>query len=290
MRPLRISASITVRDSESVSKYLNEISKIPMVTAEEEVNLAILVRQGNHEARQRLINANLRFVVSVAKQFQHQGVSLSDLINEGNIGLVRAAEKFDPSRGFKFISFAIWHIRQTILYAISEYSYVIQIPVNKQRKKRQIEKMQHSMEQQLDRIPSEEELAEAMNMKSAELRQYLAINGCALSLDAPLHGEEQTSLIDMVRNENSEAADVNITYNESLRDDLGRSLDTLDERQRDMICLYFGIGREQPISIEDIAFKYSLTGERVRQIRDKAIKKLKTNANREILRYYLQRA
>ena len=290
MRPLRISASITVRDSESVSKYLNEISKIPMVTAEEEVNLAILVRQGNHAARQRLINANLRFVVSVAKQFQHQGVSLSDLINEGNIGLVRAAEKFDPSRGFKFISFAIWHIRQTILYAISEYSYVIQIPVNKQRKKRQIEKMQHSMEHQLDRIPSEEELAEAMNMKSAELRQYLAINGCALSLDAPLHSEEQISLIDTVRNENSEAADVNITFNESLRDDIGRSLDTLDERQRDMICLYFGIGREQPISIEDIAIKYSLTGERVRQIKDKAIKKLKTNANREILRYYLQRA
>jgi len=290
MRELKISASITNRDSESIGKYLHEISKIEMISAEEEVRLSILIQQGDHTARQRLVNANLRFVVSVAKQFQGQGLSLSDLINEGNIGLVKAAERFDHTRGFKFISFAVWWIRQSILYSLAENSRMIQIPVNKMLQKKNIEKAQISLEQELERMPSDEEIAELMNIDYDEVRRSRAVNGNSVSLDAPVSGEEELCLIDSIENKNAAPVNEKLDYRESLRKDLVRSLNTLDKRQQEMLCHLFGIGVEFPMSIDDLAMKYSLTRERIRQIKDKAIGKLQSGKPREILKPYLCRA
>jgi RNA polymerase primary sigma factor len=290
MRELKISASITTRDSESIGKYLHEISKIEMISPEEEVRLSILIRQGSHAARQKLVNANLRFVVSVAKQFQGQGLSLSDLINEGNIGLVKAAERFDHTRGFKFISFAVWWIRQSILHALAEHSKMIQIPVNKMLQKKNIDKVQAALEQELERIPSDEEIAEMMNMDYEEVRKSRTINGHSVSLDAPIGGEEELCLMDSIENTNAIPANEKMDYRESLRKDLIRSLNTLDKRQQEMLCHFFGIGVEFPMSIDDLAIKYSLTRERIRQIKDKAIIKLQSGKQSRILKGYLARA
>lgn len=290
MRELKISASITTRDSESISKYLQEISRIEMISPEEEVRLSVLIRQGNHAARQKLVNANLRFVVSVAKQFQGQGLSLSDLINEGNIGLVKAAERFDHTRGFKFISFAVWWIRQSILHSLAEHSKMIQIPVNKMLQKKNIDKVQAALEQELERLPSDEEIAEMMNTDYNEVRKLRSVNGNSVSLDAPVSGDDELCLIDSIENTNASAANEKMDYRESLRKDLVRSLSTLDQRQQEMLCYFFGIGIDFPMSIDDLAVKYSLTRERIRQIKDKAIAKLQTGKQSQILRGYLARA
>jgi RNA polymerase primary sigma factor len=290
MRELKISASITTRDSESIGKYLHEISKIGMISSEEEVRLSILIQQGNHAARQKLVNANLRFVVSVAKQFQGQGLSLSDLINEGNIGLVKAAERFDHTRGFKFISFAVWWIRQSILHALAEHSKMIQIPVNKMLQKKNIDKVQAALEQELERMPSDEEIAEIMNVDYEEVRKSRNVNGNSVSLDAPISGEEELCLMDSIENTNATPTNEKIEYRESLRKDLIRSLSILDKRQQEMLCHFYGIGVEFPMSIDDLAMKYSLTRERIRQIKDKAITKLQSGKQSHLLKRYLARA
>jgi RNA polymerase primary sigma factor len=228
--------------------------------------------------------------VSVSKQFQGQGLSLSDLINEGNIGLVKAAERFDHTRGFKFISFAVWWIRQSILYALAENSRMIQIPVNKMLQKKNIDKTQASLEQQLERMPTDEEIAEAMNIEDEEVRKLRTVNGNSVSLDAPVSGEEDLCLIDSIENKNAAPVNEKLDYRESLRKDLVRTLNTLEKRQQEMLCHFYGIGVEFPMSIDDLAMKYSLTRERIRQIKDKAIIKLQSGKQREILKAYLSRA
>ncbi|MGC4038320.1 MAG: RNA polymerase sigma factor RpoD/SigA [Chitinophagaceae bacterium] len=291
MRELKISASITARDSESIGKYLHEISKIEMISPEEEVRLSILVKDGDHAARQRLVNANLRFVVSVAKQFQGQGMSLSDLINEGNIGLVKAAERFDHTRGFKFISFAVWWIRQSILHALAENARMIQIPVNKLLQKKNIDKTQSSLEQELERMPSDEEIAEAMNLEYDEVKRSRSMSNASVSLDAPIAGgEEDTFLLDSIENKNAAPVNEKLDYRESLRKDLARSLSILDKRQKEMICCLYGIGVDYPMTIDDLAMKYNLTRERVRQIKDKAILRLQTGKQSQLLKGYMGRA
>ncbi|MEJ0105891.1 MAG: sigma-70 family RNA polymerase sigma factor [Bacteroidota bacterium] len=279
MRELKISASITSRESISISKYLQEISKLPLISPEEEVYLTQLIREGDKTALKKLVNANLRFVVSVAKQYNGYGLSLPDLINEGNIGLIHAAEKFDPTRGFKFISFAVWWIRQSIAYAINEHARMIRVPVNKLMQKKSIERKQIELEQQLERTPSAEETAEAMNMETEDVQTALGWNGFHTSLDAPFSSDEENCLLDTIENDNASETDEKINYSESLQKELGRSLLTLDKRQREMICYLFGIGVDYPLSMDDVGRKYNLTTERVRQIRDKAITKLQTGRN-----------
>ena len=287
MRELKISASITSRESISINKYLQEISKLPLVSPEEEVRLTQLIKAGDKAALEKLVNANLRFVVSVAKQYNGYGLSLSDLINEGNIGLIQAAQKFDHTRGFKFISFAVWWIRQSIGHAINEQARMIRVPTNKLSQRKSIERKQLELEQLLERIPSAEEVAEAMNMDTEDVRTALGWSGFHTSLDAPFHSDEENCLLDTIENDNASKADEKINYRESLHKELGRSLLTLDQRQREMLCYLFGIGVDYPLSMDDVGRKYNLTTERVRQIRDKAITKLQTGRNAKLLQVYL---
>jgi len=287
MRELKISASITSRESISINKYLQEISKLPLVNPEEEVRLTQLIKAGDKVALEKLVNANLRFVVSVAKQYNGYGLSLSDLINEGNIGLIQAAQKFDHTRGFKFISFAVWWIRQSIGHAINEQARMIRVPTNKLSQRKSIERKQLELEQLLERIPSAEEVAEAMNMDREDVRTALGWSGLNTSLDAPFHSDEEDCLLDTIENDNASKADEKINYRESLHKELGRSLLTLDQRQREMLCYLFGIGVDYPLSMDDVGRKYNLTTERVRQIRDKAITKLQTGRNAKLLQVYL---
>jgi RNA polymerase primary sigma factor len=287
MRQLKITNSITNRESPSLEKYLQEIDKLKMISPDEEVRLAALIRKGDKDALEKLTKANLRFVVSVAKQYQGQGLSLPDLINEGNLGLIKAAERFDDTRGFKFISFAVWWIRQNILHALGDNAKMIRVPLNKVIISNRIHKTASMLEQQLERAPSPEELADALNMDLDEVERGLRHKQNHVSLDSPLSDDEESTLIDTIENENAEATEGDMIYGESLRTELARTFHVLNDRQRQTLCYFFGIGMDHPWSLEDIGREFHLTTERVRQIKDKAIEKLRTKQNINLLRGFL---
>ena len=287
MRQHKITKSITNRESQSLEKYLQEIGKVELITPEEEVKLAIRIKQGDQKALDKLTKANLRFVVSVAKQYQNQGLTLPDLINEGNLGLIKAAQRFDETRGFKFISYAVWWIRQSILQALAEQSRIVRLPLNKVGLTNRIAKAYSLLEQQFEREPSAEELAEVLELDIEEVRSTIGIGGRHISVDTPLSEGEDNTLIDVMENTNADRAETNIEHNESLKIDIDRSLKTLTERQKEVICFFFGIGVDHPMSLEDIGDRFSLTRERVRQIKDKAITKLRSNSGAKSLRNYL---
>lgn len=287
MRQLKITKSITNRESQSLEKYLQEIGKVELITPEEEVKLATLIKQGCQKSLDRLTKANLRFVVSVAKQYQNQGLSLPDLINEGNVGLIKAAQRFDETRGFKFISYAVWWIRQSILQSLAEQSRIVRLPLNKVGLTNRIQKAFSLLEQQFEREPTAEELAEMLDMDVDEVKATLSINSRHISMDSPLSDGEESTLIDVLENDNADKTDGHLVHNESLKMEIDRSLKTLTERQKEVICFFFGIGVDHPMSLEDIGEKYSLTRERVRQIKDKAITKLKASNRCTMLRTYL---
>jgi len=287
MRQLKITKSITNRESQSLEKYLQEIGKVELVSPEDEVKLARLIKQGDQKALDRLTKGNLRFVVSVAKQYQNQGLSLPDLINEGNLGLIKAAQRFDETRGFKFISYAVWWIRQSILQSLAEQARIVRLPLNKVGLTNRIQKTYSLLEQQFEREPSTEELAEALEMDIEEVAASMGISARHVSMDSPMSDGEENTLLDVLENPNAEKTDGDLVYKESLKTEIERSLTTLTERQKEVICFFFGIGVDHPMSLEDIGEKFSLTRERVRQIKDKAITKLKTNTRCQVLRTYL---
>jgi RNA polymerase primary sigma factor len=287
MRQLKISKSITNRESPSLEKYLQEIGKVELISTEEESRLAVLIRRGDQAALDRLTKANLRFVVSVAKQYQNQGLSLPDLINEGNVGLIKAAHRFDETKGFKFISYAVWWIRQSILQALAEQSRIVRLPLNKVGLTSKISKAYTQLEQQFEREPTPEELAELLEMDSQEISATMGIGGRHVSMDQPIMDGEDGTLIDIMANSNAENADNELVVNESLRTEIERSLNTLTSRQREVVLFFFGIGLESPLSLEDIGRRYNLTRERVRQIKDKAIEKLQSVSQENLLRGFL---
>jgi RNA polymerase primary sigma factor len=287
MRQLKITKSITNRESQSLEKYLQEIGKVELISPEEEVKLAIRIKQGDQKALDKLTKANLRFVVSVAKQYQNQGLTLPDLINEGNLGLIKAAQRFDETRGFKFISYAVWWIRQSILQALAEQSRIVRLPLNKVGLTNRIQKAYSQLEQEYEREPSAEELAEMLELDIEEVSSTLGIGGRHISVDTPLSEGEENTLIDVLENPNAERAEMNIEHKESLKQEIDRSLKTLTERQKEVICFFFGIGVDHPMSLEDIGDRFNLTRERVRQIKDKAITKLRSNSRSKMLRSYL---
>ena len=287
MRQLKITKSITNRESQSLEKYLQEIGKVDLITPEEEVKLARLIKQGDQKALDRLTKANLRFVVSVAKQYQNQGLSLPDLINEGNLGLIKAAQRFDETRGFKFISYAVWWIRQSILQALAEQSRIVRLPLNKVGLTNRIQKAYSQLEQEFEREPSADELATLLEMDIEEVSATLGIAARHVSVDTPLAEGEDNTLLDVLENPNAEKTDNALDHTESLKVEIERSLKALTERQKEVICFFFGIGVDHPMSLEDIGEKFSLTRERVRQIKDKAITKLRTVNRCKLLRTYL---
>ncbi len=287
MRQLKITKSITNRESASLEKYLQEIGKVDLISAEEEVELTKRIKQGDASALEKLTKANLRFVVSVAKQYQNQGLTLPDLINEGNVGLIKAAERFDETRGFKFISYAVWWIRQSVLQALAEQSRIVRLPLNKVGSLNRINKAFAQLEQEYEREPSPEELAALLNVELEEVQTTLGVAGRHISVDAPFSAGEDGALIDVIENPNAEAADINVAYRESLRNEIDRSLSSLTEKQAEVLKLYFGIGEAHPMSLEDIGHKFDLTRERVRQIKDKALIRLKTTSRCKRLKDYL---
>ena len=287
MRQFKISKSITSRESKSVEKYFQEVSKLELISPEEEAHLAILIKQGDGKAFDRLIKANLRFVVSVAKQYQNQGLPLPDLINEGNIGLIKAARNFDPTRGFKFISYAIWSIRRQMAQAILENASMIRLPLNKAALKGRIKMAGLKLEQKLERTVSVEELAEELNMAEKDITATLSMNEKLISLDSPLIEEGEDSMIDVLENPNAEHTDKSMNYTASLCVEIDRSLQTLNEKQKEVICCLFGIGLDQPMSLEDIARKNYVTAQRIKQIKDKAMIKLRACGNFNLLRSFL---
>lgn len=287
MRQLKITKSITNRESQSLEKYLQEIGKVELIGPEEEVKLARRIKQGDQLALDKLTKANLRFVVSVAKQYQNQGLSLPDLINEGNLGLIKAAQRFDETRGFKFISYAVWWIRQSILQALAEQSRIVRLPLNKVGLTNKIQKAFSQLEQEFEREPSSEEIAELLELETEEVSATLGIAARHVSMDTPLSEGEDNTLVDVLENPNAERAETNIEHKESLKQEIERSMKMLTERQKEVICYFFGIGVDHPMSLEDIGDKFNLTRERVRQIKDKAITKLRTNSRSKALRGYL---
>lgn len=287
MRQLKITKSITNRESQSLEKYLQEIGKVELISPEEEVRLARMIKLGDQKALDKLTKANLRFVVSVAKQYQNQGLSLPDLINEGNLGLIKAAQRFDETRGFKFISYAVWWIRQSILQALAEQSRIVRLPLNKVGLTNKIQKAFSSLEQEYEREPSPEELAELLQMEPEEVSDTLGISARHISMDTPLLDGEENTLMDVMENPNAERAELNIEYKESLQQEIERSMSLLTERQKEVICYFFGIGVDNPMSLEDIGERFNLTRERVRQIKDKAISKLRNNSRATALKSYL---
>ncbi len=287
MRQLKITKSITNRESQSLEKYLQEIGKVDLLTPEEEVELAKSIKEGDKEALERLTKANLRFVVSVAKQYQNQGLSLSDLINEGNLGLIKAAQRFDETRGFKFISYAVWWIRQSILQALAEQSRIVRLPLNKVGSLNKINRAFAALEQEFEREPTTEEIAKLLEISVEEIETTLGVASRHVSMDAPFVDGEDNSLLDVLENSNTPDTDLNLEYGESLRKEIERSLDTLTARQKSVLKLYFGIGLEHPVSLEDIGDMFDLTRERVRQIKDKAIAKLRENSRSKLLMHYL---
>ena len=287
MRQLKITKSITNRESQSLEKYLQEIGKVDLLTPEEEVELAKQIKQGDQISLEKLTKANLRFVVSVAKQYQNQGLSLSDLINEGNLGLIKAAQRFDETRGFKFISYAVWWIRQSILQALAEQSRIVRLPLNKVGSLNKINRAFSELEQEFEREPSAEELATVLEIPTEEVETTLGVAARHVSMDAPFVEGEDNSLLDVLENDCTPATDSVLEYKDSLRKEIERALGTLTDRQADVIKLYFGIGVEHPESLEDIGDKFGLTRERVRQIKDKAINKLRSTTRSKLLKQYL---
>jgi len=287
MRQLKISKSITNRESESLEKYLQEIGRVELITPEEEVQLARLIRQGDQKALDRLTKANLRFVVSVAKQYQSQGLTLPDLINEGNLGLIKAAQRFDETRGFKFISYGVWWIRQSIMQALAEQARIVRLPLNKVGLTNRISRAYSHLEQEYERAPTVEELATYLEADIEEVAATISMASRHVSMDSPLGDSEESTLIDVLVNGNAESADKQITFNDSLQLEIQRSLSLLTPRQREVICYFYGIGVDQPVSLEDLGIKYGLTRERVRQIKDKALEKLKTFSGSHLLREYM---
>lgn len=287
MRQLKITKSITNRESQSLEKYLQEIGKVDLLTPEEEVELAKKIKQGDQLSLERLTKANLRFVVSVAKQYQNQGLSLSDLINEGNLGLIKAAQRFDETRGFKFISYAVWWIRQSILQALAEQSRIVRLPLNKVGSLNKINRAFSELEQEFEREPSAEELATLLEIPTEEVETTMGVAARHVSMDAPFVEGEDNSLLDVLENDSTPATDSKLEFKDSLRQEIERALGTLTNRQADVIKLYFGIGVEHPESLEDIGDKFGLTRERVRQIKDKAINKLRSASRSKLLKQYL---
>ncbi|MBQ1174414.1 MAG: RNA polymerase sigma factor RpoD/SigA [Alistipes sp.] len=285
MRQLKITKSITNRESASLDKYLQEIGKEELISVEEEVELAQRIKKGDKEALEKLTKANLRFVVSVAKQYQNQGLSLPDLINEGNLGLIKAAEKFDETRGFKFISYAVWWIRQSILQALAEQSRIVRLPLNQVGSLNKINKAFARFEQEHERTPSAEELANELELPKEKVTDTLRVAGRHISVDAPFADGEDNSLLDVLVNADSPNADRGL-INESLATEVDRALEILTERERDIIRYFFGIGCSE-MTLEEIGEKFDLTRERVRQIKEKAIRKLRQSNRAGILRSYL---
>ena len=285
MRQLKITKSITNRESASLDKYLQEIGKEDLITVEEEVELAQRIRKGDQRALEKLTRANLRFVVSVAKQYQNQGLSLPDLINEGNLGLIKAAEKFDDTRGFKFIFYAVWWIRQSILQALAEQSRIVRLPLNQVGSLNKINKAYARFEQENERRPSPEELAETLDLPAEKVADTLRVSGRHISVDAPFVEGEDNSLLDVLVNDDSPIADKTL-INESLSTEVERALSTLTERERDIIKLFFGINCQE-MTLEEIGEKFGLTRERVRQIKEKAIRRLRHSSRSKLLKTYL---
>ena len=285
MRQLKITKSITNRESASLDKYLQEIGREPLITVEEEVELAQRIRKGDQEALEKLTRANLRFVVSVAKQYQNQGISLPDLINEGNLGLIKAAEKFDETRGFKFISYAVWWIRQSILQALAEQSRIVRLPLNQVGSLNKINKALSKFEQENERMPSPDELADLLDIAPEKISDTLRVSGRHVSVDAPFVDGEDNSLLDVLVNPDSPNADRGLV-NESLNTEIERALSTLTERERDIIKYFFGIGCQE-MTLEEIGEKFDLTRERVRQIKEKAVRRLRHSARSKLLKSYL---
>ncbi len=287
MRQLKISRSITNRESQSIEKYLQEIGHEALISPDEEVVLAKRIRSGDHEALDRLTRANLRFVVSVAKQYQNSALSLNDLINEGNLGLVKAAEKFDETRGFKFISYAVWWIRQSIIQALAEHSRMVRLPLNKVGSLNKINKTLSELEQQFQREVTPEEVAMELDISVEEVRATLEVSGRHVSMDTPFQEGEGGSLLDVLDNPNAEETDGKMSHNESLQIETKRALSTLSQRERDVIKLFFGIGTENAMTLEDIGETLGLSRERTRQIKDKALVKLRAQSRSKALKHYL---
>jgi RNA polymerase primary sigma factor len=286
MRQLKIAKQVTNRESKSLDKYLQDISKIDLITAEEEVELAQKIKNGNQRALEMLVNANLRFVVSVAKQYQNQGLTLPDLINEGNFGLVKAAQRFDETRGFKFISYAVWWIRQSILQALAEQSRVVRLPLNKIGSINKINKTFSYLEQAHQRPPSAEEIAEELEMTVAEVKQSLKNSGKHISMDAPFEDGEDSNLYDVISASETPMPDTDL-INESIREEISRVLATLSEREADVVRLYYGIGESSTMTLDEIGNTFDLTRERVRQIREKAIRKLRKSAKNDLKQSFI---
>jgi RNA polymerase primary sigma factor len=286
MRQLKITKSITNRESASLDKYLQEIGREELITADEEVSLAKRIREGDQVALEKLTKSNLRFVVSVAKQYQNQGLSLPDLINEGNLGLIKAAKRFDETRGFKFISYAVWWIRQSILQALAEQSRIVRLPLNQVGSLNKINKAFSKLEQQFEREPSAEELSDILELPQDKVADTMRVSGRHVSMDAPFVNGEENSLLDVLVNHDSPRAD-NMLMNESLQREIERSLSTLTERERDVVKLFFGIGINHGLTLEEIGAKFDLTRERVRQIKEKAIRRLRHNSRSKLLKTYL---
>ena len=285
MRQLKITQSITNRESQSLDKYLHEIGKVDLITAEEEVILAQKIREGDQAALERLTKTNLRFVVSVAKQYQNQGLTLGDLINEGNLGLIKAAKRFDETKGFKFISYAVWWIRQSILQAIAEQSRIVRLPLNQVGSLSKISKAFSRLEQEYEREPSPEELADMLETTVEKISDTVSNSGRHVSMDAPFVQGEENTLLDVLENKDPDT-DSNL-INESLSEEIRRSLSTLTDREREIVVLFFGLSTSQPLSLEEIGEKFNLTRERVRQIKDKALQRLRHTSRSKILKSYL---
>jgi RNA polymerase primary sigma factor len=286
MRQLKITKQVTNRETASLDKYLQEIGKVDLITADEEVELAQRIKAGDQRALEKLTKANLRFVVSVAKQYQNQGLTLPDLINEGNLGLIKAAQRFDETRGFKFISYAVWWIRQSILQALAEQSRIVRLPLNKIGSINKINKMYALLEQSNERPPTAEEIAKELDMTVNDVRESMKNSGRHLSMDAPLVEGEDSNLYDVLRSGESPNPDRNLIQ-ESLRTEIERSLETLTPREADVVRLYFGLGDQHPMTLEEIGETFDLTRERVRQIKEKAIRRLKHTSRSKILKTYL---
>ena len=288
MRQLKITKSITNRESQSLDKYLQDIGREELITAEEEVELARRIKSGDQKALEKLTRANLRFVVSVAKQYQNQGLALPDLINEGNLGLIKAAERFDETRGFKFISYAVWWIRQSILQALAEQARIVRLPLNKLGALNKIKKAFVQLEQKYEREPSAEELSEILEMTEDQVSDTLGVSGRAVSVDAPFDSkDDQSNLLDVLSNPNSPSADTDMIA-ESMQQDIIRSLNTLPSKESDVLKLFYGIGHSRAHTLEEISMKLDMTRERVRQIKDNGIKRLRHNSRSKLLRTYFE--
>jgi len=286
MRQLKIIKQVTNRDTPSLDKYLHEIGRLEMISAEEEVELARQIKKGDSKALERLVNANLRFVVSVAKQYQNQGLSLPDLINEGNLGLIKAAQRFDETRGFKFISYAVWWIRQSILQALAEQSRIVRLPLNKIGSINRINKTFAELEQKFEREPSLIELAQALELAPEEVKEALKTSGRHLSMDAPVGDDNETNMYDIMLNNESPSPDKGLLH-DSLRTEIERVLATLSIREANIVRLYFGLNEKHPLTLEEIGEEFGLTRERVRQIKEKAIKRLKHSSRCKHLKTFL---